>query len=87
MYLDNHEVVLKTREELADAVENAKSIGAYNEPENPVYIGSLETEYNVYHFYQDSDRRFYYEDERCLQFEKKIKEHRKGRKKSWNRWI
>ena len=81
MYLVNHKVVLKTREELADAIENARSIGAYNQPSCPVYAGSCDTGNNVYHYYRDSDGKYYYQDERCLQFENIIKEHTKGRKR------
>ena len=86
MYLEKHPVILKNREQLADVIGHAKSIGAYNQPDNPVYIGSYDSGNNIFHYFQD-DGCFYFEDERCLQFDKEMKEHQKERRrKKWNRW-
>ncbi len=87
MYLEKHPVILQNREQLADVIGHAKSIGAYNQPDNPVYIGSYDSGNNIFHYFQDDDGCFYFEDERCLQFDKEIKEHQKERRrKKWNRW-
>lgn len=80
-FFPRHEIVFKTREELAEAEANARSIGAYNQPLKPEYIGSIATGNDVYHHYRDVDGRYYYISESTLQFEKLIKEHRKGRKR------
>lgn len=75
----NVEILLKDRKELQEDVKEAWSIGAYNEPKDPVYIGSRETEYDTYHYFKDSDGRYYYESGRTMKFEKEIKELQKKR--------
>ncbi len=82
MYIKTDEIILKTREELGEAAENAWSIGAYNEPIEPVYIGSCKTEHNTYHYFMDIDGTYYFEDEVTMKFDKELKEHQKKTKKN-----
>lgn len=74
------EIILKTKEELGDAIKNAVSIGANNQPKNSVYIGSCTDEYDTWHYYQDEDGTFYYEGERILEFDCEMKEAQRRRK-------
>ncbi len=68
----------ESMEELLECARGqAVSIGAYNQPDNPVYIGSESTEYSVFHYFQDNEGRFYYESERTLQFDRKMQEAQK----------
>ena len=75
-----HEVILKTKEELGEAVGQAVSIGANNQPENPVYIGSYKGEYGTWHYYRDGDGKFYYENSRIMEFDREMKEAQRRRK-------
>lgn len=75
------EVIFKSKEELADIEAVARSIGAYNQPVDPVYIGSRKSERNIYHYYRDVDGKYYYESERCLLFDRYVNYEKKGRRK------
>lgn len=75
------EIIIKEKEELPKDINNARSIGAYNQPDNPVYIGSLKTKWNTYHYFTDGDSDFYYESERTMRFDEEMQEAKKERKR------
>lgn len=75
-----YDIVIKTREELPQGISAARSIGAYNIAENPVYIGSEQTANDVYHYFADNDGTYYYESEKTRRFEEEMKERQLKRK-------
>lgn len=76
----NFKITIKPRDELPKHISDARSIGAYNIPENPVYIGSEQTANDVYHYFADDDGTYYYESERTMRFEEEMKERQLKRK-------
>ena len=79
--MEKKDAVFRSEEELSEAKGNAWSIGAYNIPENPVeYLGSLTAKRDIYHYYRDKNGKYFYESERTLRFERKMREAQTRRK-------
>lgn len=57
----------------------AVTIGAYNIPDSPEYIGSKKTKHDTYHYFRDADGKYYFESERIMEFDRQIRESQKRR--------
>ena len=69
-----------TAEELAETKGRAWSIGAYSQPKDPEYIGSLRGENDTTHYFKDADGKYYFLSSRLLEFEKELEAGRARRK-------
>lgn len=78
--LSRQGVRLGTAEELAEAKGKAWSIGANSQPKDPEYIGSRRDGDNTYHYFKDTDGKFYFLSSRLLEFEKELEAGRARRK-------
>lgn len=65
-------IQLKAAEELEEARRKAWSIGAYSQPRNPEYIGSLPDRNDTFHYFKDADGKYYYIGNREMEFEKEM---------------
>lgn len=85
--MEKHEVIFRSEEELREARGNARTIGAYSIPEEPVeYLGSLAEKDDISHYYRDRNGEYFYESERMLKFDREMREaqERRRRKKYRN---
>lgn len=73
--MEKHEVIFRSEEELKEVRGNARTIGAYSIPEEPVeYLGSLAEKDDISHYYRDRNGEYFYESERMLKFDREMKE-------------
>lgn len=70
--LSRQGVVLRPGEELEGAIENAWSINENNQPKEPEYIGSQKENHTIYHYFKDTDGKYYYLSSNTMDFEKEL---------------
>lgn len=76
--MEKQGIILRAREELEEARKNAWSIGAYNTPKGSAeYLGSLSENNDIFHFYRDAEKKYYYESERGLKFDREMRKAQK----------
>lgn len=67
-------------QEIEKAWSEAVSIGAYNEPEDPVLLGEREASGEKFYLYKDKDGRYYYQSDGTLRFEAEMQKKRQKKK-------
>ena len=80
--MEKHEVIFRSEEELREVRGNARTIGAYSIPEEPVeYLGSLAGKDDISHYYRDRNGKYFYESERSLRFDREMREAQERRRR------
>lgn len=80
--MEKHEVIFRSEEELKEVRGNARTIGAYSIPEEPVeYLGSLAEKDDISHYYKDRNGEYFYESERMLKFDREMREAQERRRR------